>query len=239
MYGIEQKFRLIGKSQFRITMAAIDPSAKPEHTGTANGDTPVRATLKMVYDPSGPGEEEDDEEGSHDEDNYLKALLEGRESEDEDEEDDEESSSDDEERNGGPSDPSRTKKARKEAAMKELMDALAEQNESDDEMDVDISAGSNGIKMKSKPDKGKAKALPGDAEEEDGEEESADDSLDGMEELVVCTLDPEKVSLSCKYCVASILKLIVLVRTTNRLLISLFPRISGHTSRFLAHMRST
>jgi FK506-binding nuclear protein len=172
-------------------MAAIDPSAKPEHTGTADGDAPVRATLKMIYDPSGPGDEEEDSEGSDDEDAYLKALLEGRDSEDE--EDDDESSSDDEEKNGGPSDPSKTKRARKEAAMKELMDALAEQNESDDEMDVDVSAGANGITTKSKADKGKAKALPGDSKEEDSEEDS-DDSLDGMEELVVCTLDPEKVA---------------------------------------------
>ncbi|KAK4695424.1 FK506-binding nuclear protein, partial [Lecanoromycetidae sp. Uapishka_2] len=173
---------------FRITMAAIDPTAKPEHTGTANGDTPVRATLKMVYDPSGPGEGDDDSEGSDDEENYLNALLEGRESDDEE---DEETSSDDEETNGGPSDPSKTKKARKEAAMKELIDALAEQNESDDVMDVDTSAGANGTKTKSKPDKGKARALIGDSEDEDSEEDS-DDSLDGMEELVVCTLDPEK-----------------------------------------------
>lgn len=183
--------------QFRITMAAIDPSANPQHTGTANGEVPVRATLKMIYDPSGPGEADDDSEGSEDEDNYLKALLEGRESDDEEEDEEDETSSDDEEKNGGPSDPSKTKKARKEAAMKELIDALAEQNESDDEMDVDNSAGSNGIVTKSMPDKGKAKALPDDSEEEDSEEDSGD-SLNGMEELVICTLDPEKVSSLCK-----------------------------------------
>ena len=180
------------KFQFRITMAAIDPSATPEHTGTVNGDAPARATLKVVYDPSGPAE--DDSEDSDEKDDYLRKLLASADgdSEDEDDEDDEESSSDDEEANGGPSDPSKTKKARKEAAVQEMMKALAEQNDSDDEMDVDGLPGANGISKK--VDKGKGKATDEDLEDDASEVDSED--VDGLEELVLCTLDPEKVKPS-------------------------------------------
>ena len=48
-------------------MAAIDPSASLEHTGTADKAQTPRATLKLVYDPSGPGAQD----GSSDaEDDY-------------------------------------------------------------------------------------------------------------------------------------------------------------------------
>lgn len=169
-------------------MAAIDPSATPEHTGTVNGDAPARATLKVVYDPSGP--EEGESEDSDEKDEYLRKLLEGdADSDEEDYEDDEESSSDDEETNGGPSDPSKTKKARKEAAVQEMMKALAEQNDSDDEMDVDGLPGANGISKK--VNKGKGKATDEDLEDDASEVDSED--VDRLEELVLCTLDPEKV----------------------------------------------
>lgn len=171
-------------------MAAIDPTAVPEHTGTVGGDTPARATLKVIYDPSGPGDEDSDD--SDEEDEYLKALLEGGGSDDD--EDDDETSSDDEEKNGGPSDPSKTKKARKEAAVQQMMQALAEQDsgDSEDEMDVDTSAVINGLVSKAK--KGKGKATAEDSEEDESiSEDDTEGSLDGMEELVVCTLDPEKV----------------------------------------------
>ena len=170
-------------------MAAIDPSATPEHTGTVNGDAPARATLKVVYDPSGP--EEDESEDSDEKDDYLRKLLASADGDsgDEDDEDDEESSSDDEEANGGPSDPSKTKKARKEAAVQEMMKALAEQNDSDDEMDVDGLPAVNGISKK--VDKGKGKATDEDLEDDASEVDSED--VDGLEELVLCTLDPEKV----------------------------------------------
>ena len=178
-------------SQFRITMAAIDPSATPEHTGTLDGETRPRATLKLVYDTN-PGEDSDSDEESDEEDEQLRALLAGRESEDEDEDD--ESSSDDEEKNGGPSDPSKTKKARKEAAMLQMMKALAEaQDASEGEMDVDDSPQINGASTKLKVDKGKGKAVAGDSEDESLGENDTEDSMDGMEEVVVCTLDPEKV----------------------------------------------
>lgn len=175
-------------------MAAIDPSAAPEHTGSVNGDTKSRATLKLVYDANpGQDSENDSDEGSEEEEEILKALLAaGRESEDEDEDEDEEPSSDDEEKNGGPSDPSKTKKARKEAAMQQLMEALKAQNEDEDEMEVHKSAKVNGVIKQSKANngKGKGKATAEDLEDESLEDE---DSIDGMEEVVVCTLDPERV----------------------------------------------
>lgn len=176
---------------FRITMAAIDPSAAPQHTGTVHGDTKPRATLKLVYDTN-PGQDSDSDEGSDDEEEeYLKALLAGRESEDEDEDD--ESSSDDEEKNGGPSDPSKTTKARKEAAMLQMMKAVAEgQDDVEDEMDVDDSHRVNGVSKKTKANKGKGKAVAEDSEDDSLDEDDTEGSMDGMEEVVVCTLDPEK-----------------------------------------------
>lgn len=174
-------------------MAAIDPSAAPEHTGIVHGDTKSRATLKLVYDAN-PGQDSDSDEGSDEEEDYLKALLAGRESESEDEDEEDESSSDDEEKNGGPSDPSKTKKARREAAMLQMMKALAEaSNDGEDEMDVEGSPQVNGLSKKSKANKGKGKAVAEDSEDESLGEDDTEDSMDGMEEVVVCTLDPEKV----------------------------------------------
>ena len=199
-------------------MAAIDPSAAPEHTGTVNGDTKSRATLKLVYDAS-PGQDSDldSDEGSEDEENFLKALLAGRESEDEDEDD--EPSSDDEEENGGPSDPSKTKKARKEAAMQQLMEALEAQNENEDEMEVHKPTKVNGVVKQSKVDngKGKGKATAQDLEDEKLEDDT-EDSIDGMEEVVVCTLDPEKVGNHCWTSFALGLCLICLYRIASKLL---------------------
>ncbi|KAL8809317.1 MAG: hypothetical protein Q9200_003515 [Gallowayella weberi] len=172
---------------FRLTMAAIDPTAAPEHTGLANGDAPPRATLKLIYDRNNELEDDGSEDGSDDQD-YLKALMEGQESDDdaeEDEDDEDESSSDDEDVNGGPSDPARSRKARKQAAAEQLMKALAE-TVSDDEMEID---GVNGPSAK-KRNKGKGKATS-ENEEEDSEEEDGEDGAD-MEEVVVCTLDPQK-----------------------------------------------
>ena len=112
-------------------MAAIDPTAEPEHTGTINGAIPPRATLKLIYDRSSQNDDDDDDdddsEDSSDRQDFLKALMEGQDSDGEDEDEDEdESSSDDEDVNGGPSDPARSRKARKQAAAEQLMKALAE-----------------------------------------------------------------------------------------------------------------
>ena len=220
-------------------MAAIDPSAAPEHTGTANGDVPERATLKIVYDPQSPDEDEDDSDGSDEDETFLKGLLAGRESEDEDEDEEDESSSDEEDKNGGPSDPLKTKKARKEAAVKELMNALANQDESDDEMEVDSSAGTNGIKAKPKANKGKAKALPSDPEEDEDSEQDSDEPLDGMEELVICTLDPGKVIAIQTLTYNPISYLCYGHSIISKLWTLQFPKANELTSRFLARMPST
>ena len=179
-------------------MAAIDPSAEPEQTGTVKSSAQPRATLKMVYDPAGPGDDGDDED---DEESYLKTLLAGQnddaeeeeEEDDDDDEDDEEDSDDDEEKNGGPSDPSKTKKARKQAALEQILSSMGD-DEDQEEMDVDGSPKVNGLGNKA--NKGKGKAL--DEADEDAEEEEEEDEDDleklGMEEVVICTLDPEKAS---------------------------------------------
>lgn len=172
-------------------MAAIDPSATPEHIGTANGDTPPRATLKIIYREPGPGSYKGSDIDSEEED-YLRALLEGRGSETD--EDDEESSSDEEEKNGGPSDPAKSKKARKQAAVEQLIKSLAT-NDSDDQMEDGASA-VNGVVSNTK--KGKAKATDG--EEEAGGEDDDDEGMPEMRELVLCTLDPSKVCYSTKPC---------------------------------------
>lgn len=175
---------------FRITMAAIDPSFAPEHTGMANGDIKSRATLKLVYETN-PGQDSDSDEGSDEDEDYLREFLTGREFDDED--DDIESSDDDEEKNGGPSDPSKTKKARKEAAMQQMIKALSEaKDDSESEMDVDESPKTNGLSKKSKANKGKGKAVAEESEDESLGEDDTEDSDDGMEEVIVCTLDPEK-----------------------------------------------
>lgn len=157
-------------------MAAIDPSASPRHSGTANGDTPARATLKILYDPNDPLDEDDSSQGSE-EFLRMESLI--------GDDDEEELSSEDEERNGGPSDPSRSNKARKQAAAEQMMKAIAE-NDSDNEMSVDSDPLTNGALSKLKKGKGKAT-------EEDEEGSDDEDDVDGLDELVLCTLDPDKV----------------------------------------------
>lgn len=146
-------------------MAAIDPDASPEFSEEFSEDKKPRATLKIIRAPDGMFEDDDDE--SDDED-Y------------EDVDSDEEEDSDDES-NGGPSDPVKAKMAKKAAALKELEDAMDE-DESDDGDDEDLKAAI------SKLIKGKGKAF-------DDEEDSDDDDGEGLEleEVVVCTLDPERV----------------------------------------------
>jgi len=153
-------------------MAALDPSA-PADVNESAGPTP-RATLKIIRQTG--GSEEDDE----DDEDYMRGILGDSDSESEDE--------DDEEVNGGPSDPTKSKKARKEAALKQLMESIDTAG-SDEEMEDSP----NGVKGISK--KGKAKAT--DNDEEDSEDESEDDDEDiEIEEFVICTLDPEKASCS-------------------------------------------
>ncbi|KAL2012018.1 hypothetical protein VTN00DRAFT_4736 [Thermoascus crustaceus] len=100
---------------------------------------------------------------------------------DEDYEDDGESDedSDDEEVNGGPSDKEKAKKLKEAAALKEMEDAMDEDSDSGDG-DIDIKSAI------SKLIKGKAPAT-GDEDDEEGSDEGLE-----LEEIVVCTLDPEK-----------------------------------------------
>ncbi|KAL2174692.1 uncharacterized protein P884DRAFT_249230 [Thermothelomyces heterothallicus CBS 202.75] len=155
----------------RITMAAIDPTAAPETDGQGNVPSVPRSTLKIHK----ANVDEDDEEGG----DYLDSLL------GEDDEDDE-SDEDDEEANGGPSDPSKSKKARRNAAVKKLLEATKE--DSDDEME-DADSKPNGIKNKNK-NKGKGKASDEDEEQSDDDEDDGEDL--NLEEYVVCTLDTER-----------------------------------------------
>ncbi|KAF7901244.1 hypothetical protein EAF00_003465 [Botryotinia globosa] len=153
---------------FRITMAAIDPT---EPADDAEGVKP-RSTLKVIRQSSAEDEEEDSEdEGS---DDLLRALLADNDSgSDEDSEDDDEA-------NGGPSDPSKSKKAQKQAALKELLASISK-DDSDEEME-------DASDKKKVAKKGKAKAT---AEVEDESEDESDGESIEVEEYVLCTLDPE------------------------------------------------
>ncbi|KAK4097915.1 hypothetical protein N658DRAFT_488815 [Parathielavia hyrcaniae] len=146
----------------RITMAAIDPTAEPETDDQGNVPSVPRSTLK-IYKAAVDDEEDDD---------YFESLLGGG--------DDEDSDESDEEVNGGPSDPAKSKKARREAAIKKLLEAT--KGASDDEME-DADAKPNGAK-----NKGKAKASD---EDEESDEDDEDEDLN-MEEYIVCTLDTER-----------------------------------------------
>lgn len=158
---------------FRITMAAIDPSAEPEESGTSTSSKP-RATLKLIRQPLlSDFLDEDDSDFDEDEMNALLA---------EDSEDDDSEEIEDDEVNGGPSDPSKSLKARKAAAAEQIRKEL------ENAMELDAP---NGIK-------GKGKAVVADEEDDEDDEEDDDeddedlDDLDEPEEFVICTLDPEK-----------------------------------------------
>jgi FK506-binding nuclear protein len=160
-------------------MAAIDPSAEPDRE---EENQPIRATLKLIKErnvfDSDDDDDEDDDDYDEDDIEAIKARLAGVISdEDEDMSDDDDEDSEDE-KNGGPSDPTKVKQAKKEAFTKKL------QQELDEMMDIATTNGVNG--------KGKGRA-DDDSDSEDLELVDSDDE-DEHEELVLCTLDPEKVS---------------------------------------------
>ncbi|OQO11708.1 hypothetical protein B0A48_03435 [Cryoendolithus antarcticus] len=164
-------------SAFNITMAAIDPSAAPEGEEVAH----PRSTLKIIRQPLIFEDSEDDEDDSEDDDDFDADEMERMLAEDSsDGEDDDE---DDEAVNGGPSDPTKSKAARKAAATAAIKKLLEQ-----DEMDVD-EAKTNGVKSKSAKALGKQPAS-----DEDSDEESDDEDMEGaeIEEFVICTLDPTK-----------------------------------------------
>jgi len=106
---------------FRITMAAIDPSAKPE-----GSDALPRATLKMIRFPVYEDEsDEDDDDEDYDMANLLDSAA--SEEEDDDEEEDEEKAL----TNGNGE--KLSKNAKKALAIKKLKEALA----SEEGMEVD------------------------------------------------------------------------------------------------------
>jgi FK506-binding nuclear protein len=169
-------------------MAAIDPSAVPQ----LDGDNKVaRATLKLIRlrgdfgDSDISSDEEDDEDYSEDDIEAIKERLRGIISDEEMSDEDEDSSED--EKNGGPSDPAKTKQARKDAMTKKLQEEL-------DEMELD------GLTNGSAKGKGKGK-ITDDDEEIDSDDLEGDDNDDDdeAEELVICTLDPEKVWVMILY----------------------------------------
>ncbi|KIW62887.1 hypothetical protein PV04_09779 [Phialophora macrospora] len=152
-------------AMFRVTMAAIDPSEEP--VTDPEDKHPPRATLKMIRVPDDMLD--DDEDDSDDEDFDLEDL------EDEDDE-----------VNGGPSE----KKSRSRIEDEDE-DEDMEDDDDEDEDDDDAEAIAHLAKiMQYANGKGKAKAL--DSEEDGDDEDDSDDESLEMDEVVVCTLDPEK-----------------------------------------------
>ncbi|KAI5199940.1 hypothetical protein E4T39_06007 [Aureobasidium subglaciale] len=125
---------------FRLTMAAIDPSAEPEFDEDTKGKKP-RATLKIIRAPLQMEDDEDDSDFDPEEMDMMLAS---------DEESEEEA---------GPSDPAKSKKARKAAAAKQLRDEL-------ESMDVD----SPKVKGKGKVQADDEEESDEDDEDEDDEE---------------------------------------------------------------------
>ncbi|KIX03603.1 uncharacterized protein Z518_07156 [Rhinocladiella mackenziei CBS 650.93] len=160
-------------AMFRLTMAAIDPTAEPEFED-ADDKRSARATLKIVRVPDHMFDDSDDED--EDDEDFLAGL--------EDDEDE-----DSEEINGGPSEKKSKSKASKEApAAEEEDDEETDEEDEEDDDEVDEKAMAQ-LKKLMKDSKGKGKATEG---EEDDEEEDSDDEAVEMDEVVVCTLDPEK-----------------------------------------------
>jgi hypothetical protein len=193
-------------------MAAIDPTEEAELNESTKDSSRPRATLKIVRQA----------EGDEDNEDYMRELLGDSDSGSDDE------SESDEEANGGPSDPAKSKKARKAAALKQLMESI---NAASDEEMEDADKAVNGAKANKK---GKAKATS-DNEEEDDEEDSDDEELE-LEEYVLCTLDPEKASHSAPCLIISYLHI---NRTTNNPSTSPLLRMSVSSSRSLALTPST
>ncbi|KAI1504428.1 hypothetical protein F5X99DRAFT_372339, partial [Biscogniauxia marginata] len=162
----------IPNAAYRITMAALDPTEAPEADEDGNIPNVPRSTLKLIRKrPSLDNLDSD----------YLDRLM-GGDSDDDDEDEDED---DEDEPNGGPSDPSKSKKAKKEAALKKLIAAAQKDEDSDEEMGDD-NAKPNGTTKANK--KGKEPATSSD----DDDDESIDSSGLEIEELVLCTLDTER-----------------------------------------------
>jgi FK506-binding nuclear protein len=158
-------------AMFRLSMAAIDPTAEPEFE---EGDEKKisRATLKLIRVPNELFDDSDDSD-----DGDL-----------EDEDDEDEEASDEGEANGGPSDPSKTKKPNKLDFVKALAEQESEDEHEEDGAEEEAAAKSALMKIM----KGKGKATQNEEEIDDEDEDSLE-----LEEVVICTLDPEKVLSGC------------------------------------------
>ncbi|EMD63740.1 hypothetical protein COCSADRAFT_118972 [Bipolaris sorokiniana ND90Pr] len=163
---------------FRITMAAIDPDAEPQFD---EDQKHARATLKLIRIPDDFDMEDDDEDYEEGDIEAIAARLRAAGALLEADSDLSDDDSEDE-KNGGPSDPAKSKKAKQAALSKKMQEEL----EADD---MDIDGLTNGAKGKAK---GKAKVTDDDLSDEDDEDDEDDDDEDEPEELVLCTLDPEK-----------------------------------------------
>ncbi|OAL43982.1 hypothetical protein IQ07DRAFT_579402 [Pyrenochaeta sp. DS3sAY3a] len=163
---------------FRITMAAIDPDEEPqidEHHKVP------RATLKLIRVPVDYDDEDSEDDEDYDPEDIEAIAARLREAGALPEEDSDLSEDDSEdEKNGGPSDPVKSKKAKQAALTKKLREELEA-----DEMEVDSLT--NGVNGKAK---GKAKVTE-DSSDEDDEDEEDDEDIE-PEEIVLCTLDPER-----------------------------------------------
>lgn len=166
--------RVANLNQFRITMAAIDPSEDISLDASEPNQKP-RATLKIVRVPFDDSDMDDELESDSDEDSEDDGI------------------------NGGPS----------KKAIKAALEEADDMNDSDSE-DSEDEAEAQAVlaKLMDAAKKGKSKAS--DEEESDSDDEDMDESL-GMDECVLCTLDPEKV---CSH-VASTLKKSPLTRRTG------------------------
>lgn len=161
-------------------MAAIDPSADPE--GDEDEISHPRATLKVMRIPLGEEDLSDEDSGSDIDMDEMDAKFGDIEDIDGDGD-----SSEDEDLNGGPSDPAKSKKAKRAAALAKMLKGEDMDVDSDDE---DMPNGVNGI-AKSKKAKGKMPA--GEDEDEDDSDMTSDAEGGEIEEFVICTLDPNKV----------------------------------------------
>ncbi|KAK5945972.1 peptidylprolyl isomerase fpr3 [Knufia obscura] len=151
-------------AMFRVTMAAIDPSEEPD-LEAAEDKTKGRATLKLVRVPA--------------------EMLDDSEDDDDFEDIDDDEESDEEEGNGGPSD--RKSKSKKLAKAEDEDD---EDEDMDDDSADEAAAEALLAKIMKSEKKGKSKAVDG---EVDDESDDTSDEGTGIDEVVLCTLDSEKI----------------------------------------------
>ena len=201
--------------QFRVSMAAIDPTAEAEREDVDDTSKP-RATLKIVRFPYADSDLEDFDD---DEDMEDSELLDGLDS-------DEDSS--DEGINGGPS--ARKLVNGKTSKTKQILDKDDEdmedpEDEDEDDEDDDEEQAKAILK---KLMKGKAKADGADDSDDDEVDLDDDDELE-IDETVVCTLDPEQVSSFS--CPLSLRPRLTALSTISKPLTSTSVRVSESSSK--------